>query len=207
MINEPWIFGWNAVGVITSAILSALLIGFTVWIAWRQNQMQKQIADRDIKAQNYQHRIRCYLQMIKSFEALSKTHGFCMGHLYQGTPMPVVAFNDMDNGAWTMFAVKKEAQLLFGEELAKRIAEIYEYYAEYSQQFRLFYVLNPQLHNQLKNIDFDKFMNAHRDTETLQEIKKISAPLASLIRLHCVAQDKFKDQEFNNLILSETKVE
>ena len=105
--ENPWQLGWDSVDVISSGFLSVLLIVFTIGISIRQNRIQKQISDRDIKAQNYQHRIRCYLQMINAFEVLSKNHGFTMGHLYNGTPIPIVTINDMDKGKWTMFSVKK----------------------------------------------------------------------------------------------------
>lgn len=205
--ENPWHWGWDSVGVISSGILSFLLIVFTIWISIRQNRIQKQISDRDIKAQNYQHRIRCYLQMINAFETLSKTHGFTMGFLYDGTPIPVVTLNDMDKGKWAMFSVKKEAKLLFSADLARQIAEICELYAEYSQQFTMFYLSQPKLSDKLKNIDVEKYMNAHRDSKTMQEIEKISKEWASLIKIHCLVQDKFKSEEFNDLIISETKTE
>lgn len=224
-----WQWGWESVGVISSGMLSVFLIAFTVWIAIRQNKiqekiakdqeqlqkqiakdqdvLQKQIADRDINAQNYQHRIRCYLQMIKVFEGLTKTHGFSMGHLYDGTPLPIVTINDMDKGYWMMFQTKKEAQLLFSADLAKQIADLYELYAEYSQKFTSFYFSQPKLSEKLKHIDEEKYMNAHRDPKIMQEIENISPEWAWLIKIHCMAQDKFKSDEFNNLIIKEIKPE
>ncbi len=41
----------------------------------------------------------------------------------------------------------------------------------------------------------------------MQEIGKISTEWASLIKIHCLAQDKFKSEEFNDLIIRETKTE
>lgn len=205
--ENPWQWGWDSVGVISSGILSFLLIGFTIWIAIRQNRIQKQISDRDIKAQNYQHRSRCYLQMINSFQDLAKTHGFTMGHLYNGTPIPIVTVNDLDKGRWGMFSVKKEAKMLFSADLSRQISEIYELYAEYSQQFTMFYFSQTKLSDKLREIDFEKYMNAHRDSETMQEIENISKELASLIKIHCLAQDKFKSEEFNDLFINETKTE
>jgi hypothetical protein len=215
---NPWQWGWSSIDVISSITLSALLIAFTIWIAIRQNriqeqiakdqnELQKQISDRDIKAQNYQHRAKCYLQIIEASLLLARIHSSNIPNIIQDQPINPNSLAQLDYGQSLMLKTKMEAKLLFSPELSKQISVLFECYAEYFQQTGKFMIAPEKVQEQIKDIDFDKIILATKYPDILQKIKTISPKLALLLELHDRIQKHFKSEEFNNLLLKETKAE
>jgi hypothetical protein len=216
--SAPWQWGWESVGVISSGVLSILLIGFTIWLAIRQNRiqekiakdqddLQKQISDRDVKVQNYQHRARCYLQIIEASLMLARIHSSNIPNIIHDNPINPESLGKLDYVQSLMLKTKAEAKFLFSPELLKKICILFECYAEYFQQTGKFMMTPQKVHEQIKDIDFDHIIGATRYPDALQKIKSISPRLALLLELHDKIQGHFKSEEFNDLLIKETKAE
>ena len=74
--NNPWAFGWDAVGVIVSAILATLLIGFTIYIAKQQNKLQKDIARTQYNLELFKERYAAYIEFNEYAEKLNNNPYF-----------------------------------------------------------------------------------------------------------------------------------
>lgn len=206
MNSSSWAFGWDAIGVIASVILSVLLIYFTIRIAKQQNKLQKDISDRDMRIQNYQHRAKCYLQIIEASMIMARAHSLNIANAFQGLQMDSKTINDLDQGQNLMLKTQLEAKLLFSPKLAGIMYKMFDNYAEYFQQTTNFIISQKKTPNFTKEIDFDKFTLVPKDPEVFQKIKEASPELASIMQLNHELSIQFKSKEFNDLLLNETKV-
>src|SRR5215510_13064993 len=121
MNSSSWAFGWDAIGVITSAILAAILIYCTIRIAKQQNKLQKDISDRDMLIQNYQHRAKCYLQIVEASLIMARAHSLNIANIFENKPMDSNTISHLDQGQNLMLKTKLEAKLLFSPKLAELI--------------------------------------------------------------------------------------
>lgn len=207
MINNPWVFGWTSLDVIASTILSVLLICFTIRISRQQNRQQRDIADRDVRVQNYQHRAKCYLQIVEASTILTRGHAFNIANIITDKPIDPQEISRLNHGQQLMLKTQLESKLLFSPELTKTIYALFDIYVEYFQETAKILINQQKTQEFLKDIDIEEIISAHKHPEVLQRIEKVDKRLSYLIQLEGKLSQLFKSKEFNDLLLKETKVE
>ncbi|MCL2561591.1 MAG: hypothetical protein FWE10_04650 [Rikenellaceae bacterium] len=131
-------FGATALLGLLTVILSALLIFFTVKISRRQGELQKQISDdqnqlqkllaeKDVKVAMYQHRINCYLQVMKALDIVIYSKlGDVLDVFDKGSIKNIE--EKTQEGRWLLCRSFIESEVLFDQDINAYIGAIYEKY-------------------------------------------------------------------------------
>jgi hypothetical protein len=123
---------------LVTALLSMLLIIFTVRISKRQNQLQKQIsgdqnqlqkllADKDEKVAMYQHRMNCYMQVMQALDIIIYAKLENMLQVYNSKNITNI-LDKISGGRALLFKSCVESETLFNQDIVAYIGNIYSKY-------------------------------------------------------------------------------
>ena len=123
---------------LVTALLSLLLIIFTIRISKKQNKLQKQInddqnqlqkllAEKDVKVSLYQYRMNCYLQIMKALDVIIYTKLEDELDVYNRGNVKNI-LDKISEGRDLLFKSYVESEALFNQDVVACIGVIYEKY-------------------------------------------------------------------------------
>lgn len=122
----------TAISILASLTLSALLIYVTNKIGSKQNDLQKDIAERDIKLQQelanqslqislYQYHIECYMEVVHAIEVNRYDAHFILRIFVQGKSTLKELLQQFTVFRVSLLKSSKEARILFNKEVEHHI--------------------------------------------------------------------------------------
>jgi hypothetical protein len=123
-----------------TTLLSILLIIITVIVSIRQNKLQKQInddqnqlqkliAEKDVKVAMYQHRMNCYLQVMQALDIVNYSKLEDTIDIFKTEDISR-ALKKISDGRDLLFRAYVESEALFDKEVVSLIDNIYRHYNE-----------------------------------------------------------------------------
>lgn len=121
-----------------TTFLSICLIVSTIWISRRQNKLQKQInddqiklqkllAEKDVKVAMYQHRMNCYLKVMQALDIVCYSKLEDSIDIFETEDISKVP-KKISNGRDLLFQAFIESEALFDTEIVSHIENIYRHY-------------------------------------------------------------------------------
>jgi len=212
--SVPKPFNWEAAGVISTFVLSAILIACTIRLALRQNALQTQIADRDVRAQNYQHRVKCYLQIVDAFNLIKDTNIMNVICLLEYKNTVAERLKDMAYGSNLMIKSYTEAKLLFSPKLIELVKELHDSYIECCRNYYILLTQNTSWIEKLKELKEKIHSNAEllaaianpANINGIESLMSEIPELKALQELDRSLYQKYQSSELHELFRKETQV-